>query len=399
MAWYARAPGRRPSLGVRQLFRTLIDSVRSWFGAGPDPVARAWGREPIPASAIPTPRQPKAWEPRIPDPTPAALAHRPAPASWQRGLPAKSLDPTEVRKQVLTSLYQMRDQAEAPNDVAFLERLVRVVGTENLDFPPFPDVARKLDTLLKKGDPSMAQVVRLVERDPALVRRIWMAGSSAAFASAPESLHQAISRIGFDALWRIGMSICVHSPVFRVAGYQDRADAVREHGVVVAEMAAWLSGQTRGEQYIAGLLHDIGKLVVYRAASNKNPDRTPSEALLQRVIDRHHSEIGLLAASAWSLGDGVLEGIGYHHDPESGGPTAKVLWVADVATITAALSSAGQSYNGLVTLERADGWTPHAGLAILRKARSLIEGDDEEVDEGNHEPFDEDVDDDDTHVN
>lgn len=324
------------------------------------------------------------WEPRVSDPPAAALAHCPRPASWQHGLPAKSVEVTQVRKQVLTSLYGMRDQALAPNDAAFLERLMRVVGTENLDFPPFPDVARKLDTLLKKGDPSMSQVVRLVERDPALMRRIWMAGSSASFSSPPDSLHQAISRIGFDALWRIGMSICVHSPVFRVAGYQTRADAVREHGVVVAEMAAWLSGETRGEQYIAGLLHDIGKLVVYRAASSKTPDQAPSEALLQKVIDRHHSELGLLAASAWSLGDRVLEGIGYHHAPETGGPTAKVLWVADVATITAALASAGQSYNGLVSLERAQGWTPYSGMAILRKAKSLIE--------------DEDVDDDDTDV-
>ena len=287
-------------------------------------------------------------------------------------MPASSLDVGTVRKQVLKSLYGMCDEPMPPSDVAFLERLARVVGTENLDFPPFPDVARKLDRLLKAGDPSITKVVRLVERDPALVRRIWMAGSSAAFPSPPESLHHAISRIGFDALWRISMSICIHSPVFRVAGYQKRADAVREHGVVVAEMAAWLSGQKRGEQYIAGLLHNIGKLVVFRAASTKNPEHRPSEWLLEKVLDRHHSELGLLAASAWSLGDKVLEGIGMHHAPETGGPTAKVIWMADVATITAALANSGEFYNGLVALERAEDWTPHAGLAILQKGQSLL---------------------------
>ena len=321
----------------------------------------------------PSPAQPNDREPRLAEAPGPTGEHYPAPASWERGLPARCTDADAVRRDVLTSLYTLRDEYLAPNDAAFLERLVRVIGTESLDFPPFPDLARKLDALLKKGDPDMMQVVQLVERDPALVRRIWMAGSSATFTTSPDNLHQAISRIGLDALWRIGMSICVYSPVFRVAGYQAHADAIREHGVVVGEMAAWLSGKPRGEEYIAGLLHDIGKLVVYRAAANKDRERRPSEDLLQRVLDQHHSEVSLLAASAWSLGEGVLEAIGFHHSPETENPSARVLWAADVAAITAALGTAEHSQTGLVSLERAEGWTPYSGAEILRRAESLLE--------------------------
>ena len=321
----------------------------------------------------PSPAQPNDLEPGLaiaPGPT---GGHAPAPASWERGLPARCADVGAVRRDVLTSLYELRDEYLAPNDAAFLGRLIRVIGTENLDFPPFPDVARKLDALLKRGDPDMMQVVQLVERDPALVRRIWTSGSSASFTSSPDNLHQAISRIGLDALWRNGMSICMYSPVFRVAGYQARADAIREHGVVVGEMAAWLSGKPRGEEYLAGLLHDIGKLVVYRAASNKDHEHRPSEALLQRILDQHHSEISLLTASAWSLGEGVLEAIGFHHSPETENPTAKVLWTADVAAITAALGTAEHSQVGLISLGRAADWTPYSGPDILRRAESLLE--------------------------
>jgi HD-like signal output (HDOD) protein len=247
-----------------------------------------------------------------------------------------------------------------------------VVVGEKLEIPPFPDIARKLDSLLKKGDPRMSQVTKLVERDSALVRRVWMAGSSAVFPGPPDSVHHAIARIGFDALWRIGMSICVHSPLFRVAGYQARADAVRDHGLVVADMAAWLSGETRGKHYLAGLLHDVGKLVVFRAASTKDPEARPSEKLVDEIIDRHHSSLGVLAASAWALGDEVSEAIGFHHAPELGGSPAKVLWLADVATITAALELSGRASNGLHALERASQWTSFSGEAAVLKAHALL---------------------------
>jgi HD-like signal output (HDOD) protein len=363
---------------VRLLFGKVIELLRSLFGWRPR-ASRSKGSLP---HRLSPPRRPStspgsgSKEQRVPAagsqcPT-VASALLPSPGSWERGKPVVGVEAEAVRAELVKELFGKRDSSLTPNDAAFIERLLRVVVGEKLEIPPFPDIARKLDSLLKKGDPRMSQVTRLVERDSALVRRVWKAGSSAVFPGPPDNVHHAIARIGFDALWRIGMSICVHSPLFRVAGYQARADAVRDHGLVVADMAAWLSGETRGKHYLAGLLHDVGKLVVFRAASTKDPEARPSEKLVDEILNRHHSSIGVLAASAWALGDEVSEAIGFHHAPELGGSPAKILWVADVATITAALELSGQASNGLHALERVSHWTSFSGEAAVLKAHALL---------------------------
>ena len=49
------------------------------------------------------------------------------------------------------------------------------------------------------------------------------------------------------------MSACLYSEVFRVRGFQEAADGVRRHGIIAADVAAWLSGKKLGAAYLAGL--------------------------------------------------------------------------------------------------------------------------------------------------
>jgi len=295
---------------------------------------------------------------------------------WLRGgLPACAPADT-LRTELLRALYEEQSHQNAPEDVAFIGRLIQVVGTAKLEFPPFPNVARELDGLLKERDPSMFQVVALVEQDPALVRRVWVSGSGAAFVHPPSGLHHAIARIGFDALWRIGMAVCLNSQVFRVRGYQGAADAVRTHGILVGELAAWLRDERRGHHFLSGLLHDVGKLVVYRAASVRDGLTAPSCQLVQMMVDRHHPSLSLLAAHAWSLGDDVAQAVGYHHHPVSAPDSVKdisrILWAADVAAHTVQEARAGRDCGGLAELERVVG-LPKSPQALLRKAQALLE--------------------------
>ena len=299
---------------------------------------------------------------------------------WLRGGIPSGSTCEEVRTALLRELYEEKSRHSEPADVAFLERLIQSVGTEKLDFPPFPDIARQLDALLKERDPSMFQVVRLVEQDPALLRRVWVAGSGAAYSQPPSGLHHAIARIGFDALWRIGMAVCLHSQVFRVRGFQQRADEVRAHGIAVGELAAWIQDEKRGHHYLAGLLHDVGKLVVYRSASVKDGLTAPSHALVDAVLDRHHPSLSFLAAHAWSLGDKVATAAGFHHHPISAPPDygaiTRTLWAADVAIHTAREARLGRECGGLMELSRVEGLPKRPGQ-ILEKAHALLEAHEE----------------------
>ncbi len=304
-------------------------------------------------------------------------------APWARGGVAPDIESEVVRPQLMGRLFEYQDRCESEADKAFLSRLIRLLGTDQLDLPPFPDVAWQLDTLLRLGDPPLVRVVKLVRREPALVRRVWTQACSAFYARPPNSLDHAVARIGFDALWRIGMSACLYSEVFRVRGFQGAADEVRQHGIVTADVAAWLSGKKLGSVYLAGLLHDVGKLLIYRAASTTQPVGMPSPALVEEIAAEVHSSIGVLVAHAWKLGPEVAAGIGFHHDPSQAPAaylqTARQVEVANIATHTAVLSRQGQDAGGLMVLLNLQGLQFDVARTI-GKAHEILDGLENQVD-------------------
>jgi HD-like signal output (HDOD) protein len=220
----------------------------------------------------------------------------------------------EVRSHLLAEILHETQQAQDPGDQAFLQRLAKVLVTSDLNLPPFPSIARELDNLLFRGDPSVIEVTAVVERDPGLLREVWLRASGANFRKPPSRLDEAIARIGFTDLWRIAMQMSMQSPVFRAGSFQQEAESIHEHGVLCADIAAQLSREPRGNAYLAGLLHDVGKLVIFRAAGGSGKEK-PNTTLVERMVQNHHSSIGMLAARSWNLGADVEFAIGFHHHP------------------------------------------------------------------------------------
>ena len=297
-------------------------------------------------------------------------------APWEGGRVAPSIDLDEVRALLKEELERELKRARGA-DRKFLTRLIRLVDSRNLDLPPFPDVAQELDEILKKKSTSVMQIATVVERDPGLLRRVWTQGSSALFAMPPRSLHHAVSRIGLDALWRIGMSVCLNDDVFKIRGFQEEADMARTHGIVVAEVSAWLAGERRGHIYMSGLLHGVGKLILYRTASEGGKlSSPPSHELVERLAQRHYPSLGVLVARSWRMHDTVAAGIGFHPRPAVAGAeherSARVVQTALIATHTDDLARKGFACGGLATLERVDGLIFNPEKAVA-KAHGVFE--------------------------
>ncbi len=329
--------------------------------------------------AIPPGPAPSRKRPGEVQPPPALVEDPESPAvvkPWEEGGVTNSLDPEEIRPHLMQQLFEASDGCSDAADKEFITRLIRTLGTDKLDLPPFPDVAWQLDTLLRLSDPPLVKVVKLVRREAALVRRVWTQACSAYYARPPNSLDHAVARIGFDSLWRIGMSTCLYSGVFRVRGFQEQADEVRRHGIVAADVASWISGMKLGPAYLSGLLHGVGKLLVYKAASPRKPGAMPSEAFVERICQEHHAAIGVLVAIDWKLGVQVAGGIGYYHDPDQAPAehqeTARQVQAANIAAHTARLSRSGNDCGGLLTLLGLEGLQFDVGRTI-GKAHEVLE--------------------------
>lgn len=308
-------------------------------------------------------------------PPAAAAAARSAPvgAPWASAEPAASFEPGALRAGLMRALWAERAESAAGPDRAFVERLIAVVGDEALELPVFPSVARELNALLGQAQPSAAAVARLVEREPDLVRRVWQAAGRGPFARRAASLDHAIARMGFDALWRVVMQASLLSPVLRAGRLQAPAQRARARAIMAAAVAGWLMDDPRGDAWMAGLLHGVGRLVVYRhAGAGRGP--APSLALAERLAERLHPSVGVLVVQAWGLSPSVALGIGAYPEPSWGvgasTELARAVRAGVVASWAMEMGRQGQDCGAEAELRRLSGglWSPTEALARARRS-------------------------------
>jgi len=296
-------------------------------------------------------------------------------APWADARPVPSLDPTGLREQLRTRLLGEKEVFPTDADTAFLDRLIVAFSSDELNLPIFPDAARKLDKLLRQGEPSIADAVEIVKREPDMVRRVWKAASHAAYAHRVSSLDHAVVRIGLDKLWRIGMSAFLYSPLFRVRGFTAAAERVRNVSIVAAEVASWLSNESTGDTYVAGLLHEVGRLFVFRAAVTRPGGLAPSPDVVEWVADHYYPWFSVIIAQCWGLSDGIQSAVGFHPDPSHAAPGAEELaimvQVGQIAGHTVVANRRQRDCGGEEALERIDGVTFDLGKTLERANEAL----------------------------
>ncbi len=289
-----------PSTSTNGLFQRL----GRWLGPAASasrPVAKATRKG---VRSLPSPRRKRAE----------------AAEAWMPPQSVSTLSPMDLRLEVRAAVLRDRDRilsyggAVARGDAAFLERLAHTLASESLALPVFPEVALELARLLRVGDPARAEVVRLVTREPDLLRRVWKRANCSLYRVPVTDIDRAIARIGYDEVWRIGMSVCLQGEVFRAGRYQKRVEDLRSAGVVAGSLTAWVDQKPRGEGYLAGLMQAAGAMFILRHASldRRNP---PSAGALQHALHQYQTAFSVLMVRTWTLGDRVAAAVGHYPQP------------------------------------------------------------------------------------
>ncbi|MDJ0749053.1 MAG: HDOD domain-containing protein [Woeseiaceae bacterium] len=214
--------------------------------------------------------------------------------------------------------------AEAISALQIMERKID-------ELPLLPQVLVRILQL----DPDMANYFeefgKLTKEDPAFaVRVIALANSSASAPVVPVvSIREALARMGVGTIRNLVASLAVQR-VFLPT--KPNEISLWQHSVFTAFAAAKIAeivpslDVNPAESYLVGLLHDVGRFVMFEHAApellavDESQWKTPEE-LIEADVDVYmftHSELGYLACVHWNLPETICDAIRMHHTPIEG---------------------------------------------------------------------------------
>lgn len=237
------------------------------------------------------------------------------------------------------------------------ERIV----TNVLKVAALPAVAIKFSEAIKDPSTSNQDLENIVSEDSALAAKVLMISNSALFnfPSKIDTISKAITIIGHKQLSEIILSCSIVAMFKDIPQDVIDMDMFWRHSIAVATAARILAA-SRHEQNIekfftAGLLHDIGKLIIFVAAPKYAlavVQKCAETKELMHIVEKSilgfdHAKLGAMLLKKWRLPEEVVSSVYYHHMPSvsSGdivGPS--VIHIADIISHSLQFGSSGENF-------------------------------------------------------
>jgi putative nucleotidyltransferase with HDIG domain len=217
------------------------------------------------------------------------------------------------------------------------EKLLKEGSSELLeqldDIPTLPVVAIQVNDLLGDPDSSAADVARVMKRDQALTAKVLKLVNSPYYGipGGVTDIQRALAYLGFNTMGQIILSLSVFS-VFELRGSQEFSiTEFWKHALAVALASELIAKKTKvcrpEEAFTCGLLHDLGKVVLYKIhkptlhaivqkAKKEETSFVEAESALGVLS---HTYFGEVIAQKWKLPMVIQNAIHYHHDPKVDG--------------------------------------------------------------------------------
>jgi putative nucleotidyltransferase with HDIG domain len=195
-----------------------------------------------------------------------------------------------------------------------------------------PEVTTRIVEIVEDPNATARDMHDVVRSDPALAAKILKVVNSAFYGlpSQIASLERAITMLGLSAVKNIALAASL-ARMFRAEAVSDQFAArdLWQHcvavGVCARELGAATEWAQRDEVFVAGLVHDLGLIIVQQLFPDKL--RVVSEECVnqpqdfrkaeQTYIGADHQAFGLAIAQRWKFPPHLCWAIGAHHQPES----------------------------------------------------------------------------------
>lgn len=221
---------------------------------------------------------------------------------------------------------------------------------------PFPTVVANVLSELLSNEIAIKKIIQLIETDVALTALILRVSNSAYYGLRGEvtSVSSSVMMLGIEEVNRLMLVYQMKQRIFRL-NREQRAYLERlwKHSVSTAIIARNLAGlllyKCEGREFTAGLLHDMGKIVLVQHFSHSlivtqkmiaDLGLTDVEAEMQTLAITH-AEIGGLLGEAWNLPPLFVEVMRYHHSPADAVLDPKLVAIVRTADVLSELWDMG----------------------------------------------------------
>ncbi len=193
--------------------------------------------------------------------------------------------------------------------------------------PPLPGALSMLTHAADDDQLDAEQIARAVSLDEVLASRVMRAANSAAlgFRSPVHSVAQAIARLGCQAVRSMALAqgVAQAMPLPHEVGGIPRL-TFWEHNWATAAAAVLLAPTyrvPRDQAHIAGLLHDVGKLVLAFSVPARfeacvamaQRDQVPLQEVELRCLGHQHPRVGAQTLKSWGLPQSTIQAASQHH--------------------------------------------------------------------------------------
>lgn len=203
---------------------------------------------------------------------------------------------------------------------------IRTLIDEQINLPSPPEIAVNILNTVQKDDSSIQELARIIKADPALTGKILSVANSSFYAlpNKVTSVERALSILGSNLFKNIALSFLIAAELRSDKQSTFNLDYFWRRSVTSAVAAELLakSLQEKGDDFfVAGLLHDIGVLVLYLNKGNEYAallhDRKISAEPLEECELRQygftHQQLGAMLIDTWGLPETISVPVHFHH--------------------------------------------------------------------------------------
>jgi len=200
---------------------------------------------------------------------------------------------------------------------------------DHIELISLPEIALRINQLIDDPASTADDIANLISQDAALTIRLLKIVNSSFynFSSEVDTVTKAISIIGTRELRDLVMATAIIEKFDSIPKGLASPESFWRHNIACATAARTIAKQLKIKNserlYIAGLLHDIGKLVMYIGS----PDLSRQVLELTNLPDADitkletiafgfdHGELGAELIKVWNLPEMIAETTQYHHQP------------------------------------------------------------------------------------